>query len=518
MGKYVPIQVDVIELTSLNTPPRITVELGESIRVVDNIKISGTYSDGSVKNGLEYLGTYSIDPNPTLNGKIDIPGNGTIKGLGLGTTYIYFKYLGKYSKGIQVDVIELRSLQVISNNISVEEGTSIKLADQVQIIGTYSDGSTKVIRLNQGTYNMATNIYASIDGNGNIYGRKGGGATTVIYTYKGKQCSIKVNVKINVGKKIIDSLRKLQPSKNVIIYCPSIDGKLYWVYDLRTMSFNSNYDLVSSGHSLIFLDTNWELVQDPKILVKLETVWQANFYFEQYYAYYASHNVGWMSDYWNQQNKAFRGYMISKGIYNICQDLSSALIGGFGKQAVSKTLASVAKDYIKDAVSLEKAAEVVTTCVTYNRLDYVKQLDDFYVNMVKKKQSRILTYEEAYNYISLNDRAMGIIPAVTARNTVFGMDDVEGVSQLIVDYWKGVATGVILIDAKTPSWLSVQLSPEFIKKCEKALATGNYLEAIKAFGDKITVFKDLYNSMQGCETVIQRDTSGHYQVTLNYHL
>lgn len=325
-------------------------------------------------------------------------------------------------------------------------------------------------------------------------------------------------------KQIADSLRKLKPSENVIIYCPSINGELYWVYYLKNKSFDSNYKLVNSDSSLIFLDTKWKIVKDRKILVKLETVWKANYYFENYYAYYAKNKVGWMSDYWKQQDKAFKGYMTSKGIYDLCQELSSTLIGGgvtkgvtVGK-SVSKALVSISKEYIKDSASMEKASQVVVTCLTYDRLNYVKQLDDFYVNMVNKKQSRILSYEEAYDYIALNNRAMGIMPAISARNTVFGMDDVESVPQLLIDYWVGVAEGVILIDAKTPGWLSVKLSRTFIKKCEKALKTGDVLETVKALGDNIQVFEDLYNSMQGCESAIKKDTSGNYPVTLNYSL
>ena len=523
LGTYANIKVTVIKLVSLAAKPmRVSVELGGSIRIVDNIKISGIYNDGSIKKGLEYLNNYSIDDDPKLAGIISIPGDGTIRGLKTGTTYIFFKYLKVYTKGIRIDVIKLQSLKASPAAISVQEGSSIKLSDIVKVTGTYSDGSSKIISQSKGIYSMPSNSYASIDKNGNVYGIKSGGSATANFVYNGKQCSILIKVTVNIAKKIVTTLKTLKPSADVAIYYPVIDGQTYRVYDLRHMSFDSNYDLINTGYCYVFLDYNWNLVKDPNILIKLDTIRKANYMFEQYYAYYVKHNNSWLTDMYNEQTKNYNGYIVSTGIMNVCQKLSSALITvGTGditvKAAVKETLILAGKSYLEDAVKPDKLMSSVIVCIGYDRLQYVKALDQFYINQCIEKEDRILDYNKACEYIEDTDRAAGIINAIEARNIAAGIDEDSDPSTLLIDYWKDVFSDAIMdVKYKEISWLPATLSPEFIETCNTYLEEGDLTETTGQLAKVSWLFEDLHNSLQSCELHIKNDESGNCPNTINY--
>jgi len=189
-GKKVGITVKVnnpVVLQSLKANVnRVLVNAGDSIRLVDNIKITGLYSNGSSQD-VTYLANYSM-ANPAI---ARLPGNGTIVGVNAGTTTLYASYQGK-QVGITVVVRQLKSLTTNVSQIPVNVGSSVRLVSSIKVTGVYSDGSTSDLTY-AASYQMTDSSIARLPGNGYIVGVKAG-TTALNISYGGKQISVTVKV------------------------------------------------------------------------------------------------------------------------------------------------------------------------------------------------------------------------------------------------------------------------------------------------------------------------------------
>jgi plastocyanin len=242
-----PITVEVIELKSLQaTPKMISVELGESVRIVDLIKIYGIYSDGS-KREVTHDASYSIANSSIAK----LPNDGTIVGLTPDITTMKASYKGQ-QVDVKVNVVQLRyleaSLKTLTLGVNEIVPITPEMGGSISIYGIYTDGSKKEVTYNV-SYSIVDSNVAMLPSNGTIVTLRFG-ITTMNAKYKDQQ----VGITLDVRDKYIDYARKNG----------QFDSNRTWDFQYLELARN---DKVSYGGFLIeyvrFDDLLADLLQNP---------------------------------------------------------------------------------------------------------------------------------------------------------------------------------------------------------------------------------------------------------------